>query len=170
MRKEIAVNKQNKKIEIIYFLMDSNERPTKMSTPKPVTPTKDDIERIMNAQALSSLKSVWRSALIQLNVMSEGSDDAKVRETASSLGVEMRKAAKPGESHHRFAEFLKLYCWLLDLDIERVSSEMSTSHDEMMMAENEISALEALREAAEAWAEVYAARYPTNDETVPLEL
>ena len=132
----------------------------KMSTHKPVSPTKADIARLMNAQALSSLKSVWKSALIQLNVMSEASEDAKIRETASSLLADMRKAAKPGESHRHFAEFLNLYCWLLDVDIERVSSEMSTSHDEMMMAENEICALETLRNAAEAWAEVYAARYP----------
>lgn len=112
------------------------------------------------AEEMSPLKNVWKSALIQLNVMSEASDDPEVRERASNLLAEMRQAAKPGESHHRFAEFLNLYCKLLDIDIDRVYHESSNSHDEMQLADQEIEALEKLRSAAEAWAQVYEAKYP----------
>ena len=112
-----------------------------------------------NAKKLSSLENVWKNALTQLNVMSEASDDPDVSNAANQLMIDMRAASLPGESHHRFAEFLYNYCKLLDIDMKRVESECSHSHDELMMAEQEIEALETLKEAAEAWAKVYAARY-----------
>ena len=113
------------------------------------------------AQKLVQLPKLWKSALPQLNVMSEASDDPVVRETATTLMNEMRQASLPGESHHQFGSLLYRYCNLLEIDIQRVTSECSHSHDEMMMAEQEIEALQTLKEAAEAWAEVYTARYPS---------
>lgn len=120
---------------------------------------------VLRAEAMSPLKSVWKSALAQLSVMGEASDDPEVREEAATLADEMRKAAKPGNSHCRFAEFLTRFCKLLDIDIQRVEDESAQSHSDMQLADQEIESLESLKSAAEAWAEVYAARYPltSND-------
>ena len=114
------------------------------------------------AQKLVQLPKLWKSALTQLNVMSEASDDPVVRETATTLMNEMRQASLPGESHHQFGSLLYRYCNLLDIDIQRVTSEISNSHDEMYMAEQEIEALEFQKDAADAWAKVYEARYPST--------
>jgi len=99
--------------------------------------------------------------MIQLNVMSEGSEDENVALEASILLAEMRASAKPGESHYRWGEFLTRYCALLDLDIDRISNDLPRSMDEAWMGEQEIEALETLRSAAELWAKVYLARYPS---------
>jgi len=117
---------------------------------------------VLRAENMSPLKTVWKSALAQLNVMGEASDDPEVREEAAILSDEMRKAAKPGKSHSRFAEFLTRFCKLIDIDIKRVEDESVQSHSDMQLADQEIESLESLKSAAEAWAEVYAARYPLN--------
>lgn len=129
-----------------------------MATPK--TPTAIDIANAMAANNLSPLKNVWNSAITELNVMSESSDDEAVRKTASDLMKAMQDSAKPGASHHLWGDYLTFYCRLLDIDIERVSNEKHRSLDEAWMAEKEIDALESLKESAMAWAKVYTARYP----------
>ena len=128
--------------------------------PTPKTPTATDVANAMAANNLSPLKNVWRSAMTQLNVMSEASDDEAVRRTASELMKSMQDSAKPGASHHLWGDYLTFYCRLLDIDIDRVSKEKPRSLDEAWMAEKEIDALESLKESALAWAKVYTARYP----------
>lgn len=113
-----------------------------------------------SAVKITPLKNVWKSAMAQLIVMSEGSDDEDVRDAASTLITEMRESAKPGASHHRWGEFFARFCELIDMDIKRVSDDQPRSLDEAWMAEQEIDALETLRAAAEVWGKVYSARYP----------
>ena len=127
--------------------------------PTPKTPTALDIENAMAANSLSPLKNVWKSAITQLNVMTEADDD-EVRNTASELLKAMQDSTKPGASHHLWGDYLTFYCRLLDIDITRVSNEKPRSLDEAWMAEKEIDALESLKESAMAWAKVYTARYP----------
>lgn len=131
------------------------------SKPVPVSITSPEILSVWAAAVqMTPLKNVWRSAIIQLNVMSEGSDDEDVRDAASALMAEMRESAKPGASHHRWGEFFARFCALVDVDIKRVSDDKPRSLDEVWMAEQEIDALETLRAAAEVWGKVYSARYP----------
>jgi hypothetical protein len=122
----------------------------------PVHPTEADIMNIRAAYNLAPLNKLWKSVIMQLSVMCESTDD----ETVADLLDVINTSLKPGASHHRWGDYLAIFCKLLDTDIERVSKEKPRSLDEAWMAEQEIDALETLKESAMAWSKVYSARYP----------
>lgn len=98
------------------------------------------------ANDLCPLKELWALALEELDNIDT--------DMAVSLCDDMRLMKK--EEHYLIARYLTAFIAILREEIIAVTEAESDSHDEMWAADTEVERLEALVEAAEAWAQVYA--------------